>query len=157
MKIVKIIFIAAALAVSAVHALAVNPAVEPRAKTIEVVAATLYYEARGEIRHGGIEAVASVIFNRAHQKRWSKLGYSGVCLQKKQFSCFNGGFKTPRPSNKMDKAAYAHCVKVATKIADGSFIPVHSGNHYCTVSCKVYWKKQLRDSVIIGNHVFGTL
>ena len=69
MKIVKIIFaIVAALAISAIHALAVNPAAEPRAKTIEVVAATLYYEARGEIRKGGIEAVASVIFNRAHQK-----------------------------------------------------------------------------------------
>ena len=38
-----------------------------------IVASTLYFEARGE-GETGIKAVASIIWNRAHEKRWSKLG-----------------------------------------------------------------------------------
>ena len=75
---------------------------ESKERTIEVVAATLYHEARGEGEEG-MRAVASVIYNRAHQKRWKKLGYSGVCLQKKQFSCHNNGFMKANPKKAADK------------------------------------------------------
>lgn len=131
-------------------------AAESRERVVEVVAATLYHEARGE-GGKGVEAVASVIYNRARQKRWRKLGVVGVCLQRKQFSCFNAGFRVPAPKTPADRAALKNCIVVAERIADGKFAPLHAGNHYCTVSCAVSWKAQLKNPVRIGRHVFGTL
>ena len=130
---------------------------ESKERTIEVVAATLYHEARGEGEEG-MRAVASVIYNRAQQKRWKKLGYSGVCLQKKQFSCHNNGFMKANPKKAGDKKAYKLCVKIATEIANGTFkSTVGNANHYCTNNCKVYWKKQLKNKKVVKNHVFGIL
>lgn len=147
-----------ALFVSLILSLAV-PAfagAESRERVVEVVAATLYHEARGEGAKG-MEAVASVIYNRARQKRWRKLGYAGVCLQRKQFSCFNRGFRAPAPKTPVDRAALKTCRAIAARIADGKFTPSHGGNHYCTTTCAVAWKAQLKQPVTIGRHIFGTL
>ena len=126
-------------------------------ETIEIVASTLYHEARGEIRYGGLEAVASVIQNRAEQKRWKKLGLAGVCLQKYQFSCHNKGFNKARPKNVVDKSAYNKCVKIAKAMVEGRFIATVNANHYCTNDCKVSWKSKLKNPVVVGHHTFGNL
>lgn len=129
---------------------------ESKERIIEVVAATLYHEARGEGEEG-MRAVASVIYNRANQKRWKKLGYSGVCLQKYQFSCHNKGFMKANPRKAGDKKAYKLCVKIATEIANKNFKPTVNANHYCTNNCKVSWKKLLKNKKIVKNHTFGNL
>ena len=126
-------------------------------ETIEIVASTLYHEARSEYKNGGLEAVASIIQNRSEQKRWKKLGLAGICLQKKQFSCHNSGYKKAHPTKYADKLAYKKCKDIATKMVNGTFKSTVKGNHYCTVNCKVYWKSQLSDPVVVGNHIFGTI
>ena len=126
-------------------------------ETIEIVASTLYHEARGEIRYGGLEAVASVIQNRAEQKRWKKLGLAGVCLQKYQFSCHNKGFNKAKPKNVVDKSAYNKCVKIAKAMVEGRFIATVNAKHYCTNDCKVSWKSKLKNPVVVGHHTFGNL
>ena len=55
------------------------------AQASNIVARTLYMEARSE-RKTGIDAVASVIYNRADKKAEN---LPTVCLKEKQFSCWN--------------------------------------------------------------------
>ena len=90
-------------------------------------------------------------------KRWKKLGYSGVCLQKYQFSCHNKGFMKANPKKAGDKKAYKLCVKIATEIANKKFKSTVNANHYCTNNCKVSWKKLLKNKTVIKNHTFGNL
>ena len=52
----------------------------------EIVAATLILEAGGEYAYGSMQAVHEVILNRAVKRR---LTPKQVCLQRKQFSCWN--------------------------------------------------------------------
>ena len=54
----------------------------------EIVAATLILEAGGEYAEGAMQAVHEVILNRAVKRR---LTAKQVCLQRKQFSCWNSG------------------------------------------------------------------
>ncbi len=127
----------------------------------DIIAATLYYEARSE-HEIGIRAVASIIYNRAHEKRWSKLGLSGICIQKKQFSCNNNGVKKPNPKNIKDRQMFILCEKIADEMITGTFKPTHNNNHYVTVkfyksSKKTHWCKKMKNTVIIKNHIFGTL
>lgn len=125
-------------------------------KEIEIVASTLYHESRGESYEGKM-AVASVIYNRSKQKRWSNLGLSGVCLQKYQFSCHNNGYKEAVPTNTLDRIALKECRSIAASMVGGSFEPTINSNHYCTTWSNVSWKNQLKDTVIIGSHIFGVL
>ena len=69
-----------ALALGLVSHLSVNAS--------EIVAATLILEAGGEYATGSMEAVNEVIRNRAAKR---KLTTREVCLQRKQFSCWNSG------------------------------------------------------------------
>lgn len=56
---------------------------------MEIIGTTIWREARGE-GHGGMIAVAKVIKNRATdaKKRWPT-DPEHVCLQRRQFSCWN--------------------------------------------------------------------
>ena len=55
---------------------------------VDVVARTLWGEARGEGR-AGMEAVAAVISNRVHNPRWWGQDWVTVCKHPWQFSCWN--------------------------------------------------------------------
>jgi spore germination cell wall hydrolase CwlJ-like protein len=55
---------------------------------IDVLARTIWGEARGE-PPGGMAAVASVVMNRARHPRWWGRDVVGVCLDPWQFSCWN--------------------------------------------------------------------
>ena len=55
--------------------------------TVEVLARTLWGEARNQGVEG-MEAVASVILNRAKSPKWWGTDITSVCLKKNQFSCW---------------------------------------------------------------------
>ena len=55
---------------------------------IDILARTLYGEARGEGQHG-MEAVSSVIMNRVRNPRWWGKDVVSVCQKPWQFSCWN--------------------------------------------------------------------
>lgn len=124
------------------------------ADSIDVVAKTLYHEARGE-GEVGIRAVASVLQNRA-KNRSGKTDVTHCAAEAKrrlQFSCWNG--KKDLPKGKGD--AWDICVKVAKEMAAGKFKAGHSYTHY-------YAYKQVSPGwangvagLVIGNHKFVTV
>jgi cell wall hydrolase len=132
----------------------------------EVLFLTLVGEARGEPVEGQI-AVGSVILNRAKER---KLTIKAVCLQPKQFSCWN--INDPNRSHLMDlarlflKGQYGfkgyeqlHWVAhglIERKLKDNTF----GKDHYMTSALfksddRPSWAKFPKtDPVVIGNHTF---
>lgn len=116
----------------------------------DIVASTLWHEARGEGKVG-IDAVASVIYNRSAK---SGRTLQGECLRPKQFSCWNG--KTPSiPANAKGKV-WEYCKKVAERLCDGSFVPTVSATHYYNPKlCNPSWARGMKNPTVIGRHRFG--
>ena len=131
-------------------------------KEIEIMAKTIYGEARGEYKKEGIkalEAVGHVIMNRSLS---SSLPVSSECLKPKQFSCWNPG----DPNRKVTENAtlsdpvYRICYIVAKRIICGEVDDITGGaNHYYSRHLKKipYWAKGKISTVQIGNHIFFKL
>lgn len=96
---------------------------------------TVWREARGADLTA-MAAVASTIKNRAKDSRgrWPKT-VQGVCLQPKQFSCFNPDdpnvTKYPFPGN-ADWEAWERCGQ-AVKMTDDGWDAAEGANHYHTI------------------------
>lgn len=130
-----------------------------------ILARTLYYEARSE-GEKGIDAVASVILNRAHGKAEN---LPTVCLAKKQFSCWNEKkdltpdkytFLIPSGAAKKgkDREMWLYCQKIAGKMIFGEFkSTIGNRNAYHTISITPSWNTAMSDKTTIGNHIFGYL
>lgn len=139
---------------------------ESQAKNI--IARTLYMEARSE-GTTGIDAVASVILNRAGGKAEE---LPVVCFKKSQFSCWNDiNDKTPatyeiiKPSGAVRPGAnqtmWIYCEKVATKLLNGTFkSTIGTRNSYHTTAVTPDWDSAMADKKTIGDlgsHIFGYL
>lgn len=105
-----------------------------------ILGLTLWGEARSEPIEG-IVAVASVIRNRKHDKRWPDT-YRGVCLQRRQFSCWRpeGG-----PGN------YNHLLKIAGQLANKETVTLKSLEQ-CAWVALGFTKEALYDRVKGANH-----
>lgn len=125
-------------------------------KDREVVALTLWSEARGE-GFGGLKAVASVIQNRLTSKEFkNRKTLRNVCLQSFQFSGWNFGF-TPSLIIKSEKdyQLWCYCLMLADDMLKGSFKPIINSTHYYAYrKCKPSWYN-MKSVVVIGNHRFG--
>ena len=117
-----------------------------------VVALTILAEARGE-GPDGMAAVACVIAQRSLNR---KITPEQVCLQPKQFSCWNG--KT--------EADLAHLLKLPqAKTALWLEANLHRLNrakigyadHYHADYVKPYWAKGRTPTITIGKHLFYKL
>lgn len=144
-------------------------------KDIDILARTLYGEARGE-GFGGMIAVGWTIRNRVEmdlgndgRPDWWGEGYAGVCLKNgrikngrivHQFSCWNAedpnsaflrGEK-PIPSREYMKAREAAIAVIEAREPD----PTAGGTHYYAKSMKTPppWVKGAKPTVTIGNHRF---
>ena len=122
-------------------------------KAEKIVAITILAEARGEDTKG-MYAVAAVIAQRANER---KLTPSQVCLQRLQFSCWNGkSVKDLEHLLKVPQAKYA--LLLARNVALLSREYVGFANHYHNNKIKTpYWAKGKRPVKIIGNHLFYKL
>ena len=118
-------------------------------RQVSIVKKTILAEAGGEGQQGML-AVASVIENRVRQKG---LKPAEVCLQKKQFSCWNKG--TPVVLTNKKVSAFAE--KLAREICDGEFEPIGRWNHYCRTDAYPVWREKMLIKTVIGRHVFGVL
>ena len=121
---------------------------------IDVVAATLYKEARGEGKKG-MEAVNEVIHNRSKKRKKS---LSQICTEPKQFSCWNDIAPT---KDVIDSIARKDpkSFSIAKKIASDSLTNHTKGaEHYHTLAVKPKWGPKLKKSghatIVIGNHIF---
>ncbi len=130
-------------------------------KEIEIMAKTIYGEARGEYfnKNGGLkslEAVGHVIMNRS-------LGMSrpvsSVCLQPWQFSCWN---KTD-PNRKVienvtfDDPIYRICFVIAKRIICDELADITKGaTHYYSsaLANTPYWARGKKPTLKIGKHLF---
>jgi N-acetylmuramoyl-L-alanine amidase len=132
---------------------------------IEVVAKTLYGEARGEATQFGVtalEAIASVIWNR-FLKRPSVFGATpkAVCLKPYQFSCWlpTDPNYTLLTQSDIQDGVYSLCKMVAHTFLNGEGKDVTNGaDHYHSrwIAPPV-WAHNTQPIVDIGNHRFYKL
>jgi spore germination cell wall hydrolase CwlJ-like protein len=114
-----------------------------------IIAQTLLGEARGE-GEAGMYAVACVI-----QRRVINRGMTAhkVCLQSKQFSCWNDG----KESNSLDTTQGIYAKYLAINLHRLQLSYVKDADHYCTLRTHNYWTKGRKPVAVIGNHKFYKL
>ena len=129
---------------------------------VDVVAYTLYTEARGESFEGK-KAVASVIQNAAKQKGRS---LEAECLKPYRYE----GMKQVRKTGNVpqwfvdgqigafpDRVAHAQCYYLAKILINGHFEPTSGANMFFSGAKRPYWFKHLASVETIGGHTFGYL
>lgn len=142
-----------------------------------IIARTLYAEARNDGEEG-MEAVASVIYNRADGKAkdfvnvCKKNGYSQKAKKVvHQFSCWGkmtdadwspSSFKVRLPKNvktgTKEQVLWKKATEIAGNMLNGSFKPTTDATmYYNPQKCSPDWADQLTDIKIIGSHKFGKL
>jgi spore germination cell wall hydrolase CwlJ-like protein len=121
--------------------------------TLLVVSKTIWGEARNQ-SYAGKYAVASVIWNRAEGKAHR---LSTVCLDRKQFSCWQKRVftqKLPDMRKPLDRAAWRDCVALASIMLDGSFLPSLESKHYHEASIQPYWSVNMKMLARVDGHKF---
>ncbi|CAG0895354.1 unnamed protein product [Cyprideis torosa] len=121
-----------------------------------VLAATVYEEARGEPKKGQT-AVVHVIRNRVNANReyWGGGTVEGVCLKEGQFECWNGRDVggTINQIKNTDDFREIHChVGNAWRMSDIT----QGSDHYNNPDKEGYpsWTKNCTKTMKIGNHQF---
>ena len=137
----------------------VSPKVQPlptdNFSDIEIVARTLYGEARGESTDGKI-GIANVIIRRSKVGGWWGSNLRAVCLAKEQFSCWN-----PSDPNRkvllgqIDDSAYKECLSIALRSVAGQITDnTYKADSYCVTGTNPYWAKNISPCAVIGKHSF---
>ncbi len=133
----------------------------------QLLALTIFGEARGESREGKI-AVGSVILERVDHRGWDGSTIKEVCLMPWQFSCFlpgdpnSAGLKLIAQNFGNQCLRYAlvqQCYVIATGLLEGTIArtPEIAANHacqYCTDAVDPDWKKKMTRVAAIGHHEF---
>jgi N-acetylmuramoyl-L-alanine amidase len=112
-------------------------------------ALTIWREAQGESLEGQ-RAVLHVILNRAADKRWPNSPYE-VCIQPKQFSCFNAGDPC---AVKWPKRGTQPWDQILELVRNPGEDPTGGANSYHTTAIKPAWSEQNKVTARIGAHVF---
>lgn len=120
----------------------------------KIVAITILAEARGE-GEAGMYAVGACIAQRAFERKKTP---QEICLQKFQFSCWNG----KRLSDlehllKTKEAKYAITVAKNVKQLSRGFIGYANHYHATWMKKPPYWAKGKKPVKIIGQHAFYKL
>ncbi len=132
-----------------------------RAMEIDVLARTIWGEARGE-GTAGMHAVANVVLNRvrvaeANGKYWWGNNIIQVCQKPYQFSCWNRSDPNFRKLQSVDESDlyFATAIRLARRAVIGKLKDVTFGaTHYHADSILPYWAKGERPTTTIGNHIF---
>ncbi|MEQ8667031.1 MAG: cell wall hydrolase [Rhodospirillales bacterium] len=138
-----------------------NPASEARRREIDILARTIWGEARGE-RVRGKEAVAAVVLNRVRraQKRgryWWGNDIESVCKRAFQFSAWNPGDPNRNKLLRVTPANrdFQSCLRIARRAVHGSLDdPTGGATHYHARSVNPVWARGRAASAEIGRHLF---
>jgi spore germination cell wall hydrolase CwlJ-like protein len=127
-----------------------------RGSAVDVLARTLWGEARGEpVR--GIEAVAAVVANRVRKGGWWGRDVISVCRKPSQFSCWNPADPNRAKLERVDESdrVFRICVRIARRAIAGSVVdPTAGATHYHVRGCVPAWAHGREPSAEIGNHLF---
>jgi len=119
----------------------------------DIIVATIIMEAGGEYHTGSLEAVYEVIKTRS-KKRNKTLAQ--ICLQRKQFSCWNGkadGIKALEDT--IAKAKKHPRWKTAENILGSNTNFTNGADHYyADYIDKPYWADSMTPTTKIGRHIF---
>lgn len=133
-------------------------------RAVDILARTIYGEARGEGK-GGMEAVANVIMNRvaiaqAHKGYWWGNDIFEVCRKPYQFSCWNTGDANfgKIVSVTPDDPVFMTCVRVARRAVLGFLKDGTNGaTHYHARGVFPAWADGRKPCAVIGRHIFYKL
>ena len=123
---------------------------------LEIMARTIYGEARGEGLDGKI-AVGYVIRNRANDPKWWGGNIVEVCKKPYQFSCWlrNDPNYEKLTTVTLDDEAFYACVKAALHVAGDACPDITQGaTHYHAHYVEPSWASTMEHLVDIGNHKF---
>lgn len=127
-----------------------------RAADVDLLARTIWGEARGETIEGRI-AVANVVMNRVADPRWPG-SVRGVVLQPKQFSAWNEDDPNRRQLLEVtdENPVFRECLAVAQAAVDGQLEDLTGGaNHYFATWIDLPdWARSMAGTVAIGAHRF---
>lgn len=129
--------------------------------SVDVLARTLYGEARGE-GSIGMQAVANVVLNRvkiAQDKEgfWWGSTIIQVCQKPYQFSCWNRSDPNFRKLQAVDKSDlyFATALRIAQRAVAGTLEDITSGaTHYHAKGIEPYWTRNEKPIATIGRHIF---
>lgn len=138
-----------------------------KAKAMNVVARTLYMEARGE-GSVGLDMVMTVIWNRSGG---DAANFADVCLAYKQFSCWNNiankspstyQIQFPRGAvagSGKDASSWQVCVNLAKSAFDGTFKPMNDkwNSYYNPDKADPDWADDMIGAEMVGHHKVGEL
>jgi cell wall hydrolase len=125
--------------------------------TLDVLARTVWGEARGEGRPG-MEAVACVIRNRALHPRWWGDDIPSVCRHPWQFSCWNANDPNLPKLRTVDASdpTFAQALTVARAAATGQLLDPTGGadSYYAEGIPAPAWAARATFTKQIGRHLF---
>ena len=133
----------------------------PTDPATELLARTLYGEARGESVRGK-EAVAAVIVNRVRRSRdrggyWWGDDVAQVCRKPWQFSCWNSDdpnrsvIEKVTPRNRV----FRLCIRIARRAVTGALTdPTGGATHYHSHAANPPWARGRAPTAEIGGHLF---
>lgn len=122
------------------------------ASASDIVSMTILAEARGE-GPDGMAAVAACIYQRSLNRN---LTPDQVCLQRKQFSCWNG--KRPADLEHLLKLPQAKTANWLSKnLHKLNRAKIGFADHYHADYVKPYWAKGRTSTIKIGKHIFYKL
>lgn len=123
-------------------------------KDLEILAKTIFGEARGESEEGQI-AIACCILNRFASKRW----YAGktiadTCQKPWQFSCWNENDPNRAKLEKLTYPSYSKYFKVIEKAQEHDI--TNGATHYYAPALisRPVWAKGKSPCAEIGSHLF---
>lgn len=130
-------------------------------KETDILARTIYGEARGE-SIAGMEAVASVVLNRlAFSRRrgryWWGNSIGEICRKKQQFSCWNPDDPNSRLIRKVADTDLIFCIcrRIAHRAVSGLLEDNTSGaTHYHAKKVRPAWSVGKIPCAEIGGHFF---
>lgn len=136
-------------------------ATQRRQRDIDMLARTIYGEARGELVRGK-EAVAAVIMNRVRRARqrggyWWGDDVVGVCAKPWQFSCWNEGDSNRRKIEAVTAAnrTFQTCIRIARRALAGTLPdPTDGATHYHAAGITPPWAQKRVPAAEIGEHRF---
>lgn len=133
---------------------------------VDILARTLYGEARGELSRldggiGSLIAVANVIMNRYQRGGWYGKTIREVCLKPWQFSCWNPTDRNlPLLLEPLGGKVFGLCKQVAEEVMEGRWPDLTGGcDHYHATTLKDLpkWALSGHPQFKIGQHVFYDL